>query len=236
MSTIHLTPSYRGTPAGLSGEHWRSAIEQVASRWSYPTVPCTSLQLIVDEPRDLRVAADDEVNLIVFRNSAWCHNEDCTGNGHFPHGIYGMTQTYPLGSRGASVRGADIELNAVHYTYASGVPAASTSELPTMPLEAALLHEIGHAIGLEDACSRGAASCGPSDKASAMYAPAKLTSLTTMDVQNVCSLYPRNALPVEQRQSSPATLENGWLALWLAIGGLLIHCLNRFAGYRRRNL
>jgi hypothetical protein len=158
------------------------------------------VQITVDAPRDLRVADDDDVNLVVFRSHVWCHNEDCGGDGHFfSSTAYGMTQTYPEGSRGTAVRGADIELNAVNYAY--GLPALDSTKagLRAMDIDAALLHEIGHALGLPDACSPEASNCIPESMDSAMYAPGKTRDLTVKDVQAVCTLYPRSSTATREK-------------------------------------
>ncbi len=182
----------------------------------------------MDQPRDLRVASDDGVNLVVFRENVWCHNEDCTGHGHlFSSRAYGMTQTYPEGNRSGSVRGADIELNAVNYEYYSFAIESTNSAFPAMDIEAALLHEVGHALGLQDTCSSDAGSCAPELQRSVMFAPAKMRELTSKDVQALCELYPRSI--TSSNHSRPPWLSISSVAIVVVLAGLLA------SSYRRKN-
>jgi hypothetical protein len=204
-STVReVTPSRRGLPAGLSEAEWQTAVEHAAALWSYPHISCSSLELRVAKAAHLRTTAQDGTNVVVFRSEKWCHNEECGPARAFPMATTGMTTTYPEGSRGIAVIEADIELNAVRFAFQAGNLVSSTSGA-SFPLETVLVHELGHAIGLEDTCSaghgRGAAGAAGADPAlqsraepnvdSAMCATALLAAPTKNDEQEVCQLYPR---------------------------------------------
>lgn len=91
-----------------------------------------------------------------------------------------------------------------------------------MPLEAASLHEMGHVIGPEDACSPKAPMCTQNEKRWIVSAPAKLTSLTSKDLENVCALHPRSAVLTVQASLSKLPLDDALFAAAFADGGLWI--------------
>jgi hypothetical protein len=111
-----------------------------------------------------------------------------------------MTTTYPSGATGRDVKEADVELNAVRFWFALGddrkAPAAlETAAKRPASLHATLVHELGHALGLPDACAShtqsGAmrnADCPQAARDSVMFAPAHLERPTSIDVDNLCAL------------------------------------------------
>ena len=110
-----------------------------------------------------------------------------------------MTTTYPEGARGLEVQEADIELNSAAFQF-QGQPGASTDGgARTLQLRPVLLHEIGHVLGLEDACIVGRRPSGAPDRAdcpfgerqSVMAGSALLNAPAVADVQKLCALHPR---------------------------------------------
>lgn len=183
--TVVLTPSLSGLPDGVGKDDLVAQLRAAAARWSYPAIPCTFLRVRVENPRPLRIAQEDAVNLVVFRSVAWCHNERCGHGSTFPLAAAAMTTTYPRGATGRRVVEGDIELNAV--TFAWG--GANDREKVIAPLAAVLTHEIGHVLGFSDTCKDG--TCTPAESSSVMRSGNPVAVLNAWDVRRVCDAFPR---------------------------------------------
>lgn len=238
MKTVAITPSSQNLPHGLSRWDWVEVVASAARKWSYPTVQCTSAQLVVGSLRDWRTVGDDDVNLVVFREHVWCKNERCGREGQFSSRAMAMTQTYPDGARGDRIRGADIELNSVNFLFQQSEPptdqatSLSTSDKPIVKLEAVVLHELGHVLGLEDKCAAAfgkypGATCSSDDTNSVMFAPAQHLELAASDVAALCALYPRetpslvNVWPELDSATSEVALLFGGIAVVAVLGAVI---------------
>ncbi len=182
---IFLTPSSRGLPEGLSPGQWRQLVKDAAGVWSHPKIACTSVRLEVSEPKLLSLAAQDGTNLVVFRNRTWCHNERCGRLDSFPLQAAAMTTVYPEGARGAAVVEGDIEVNGVSASYEE-VPSVG-SRAHAVSLKSVLIHEIGHILGLPDACGVTRRPSGTP----------KLLDCSTDDTQRV--MFPLSGVPAPTR-------------------------------------
>lgn len=239
MKTVAITPSSQNLPHGLSRWDWFEVVASAARKWSYPTVQCTSAQLVVGSLRDWRTVGDDDVNLVVFREQVWCNNERCGREGLFSSRAMAMTQTYPDGARGDRIHGADIELNSVNFLFQQSEPptdhatSPSTSDKPIVKLEAVVLHELGHVLGLEDKCVAAlgkypGATCSSNDTNSVMFAPAQHLELAASDVAALCALYPRetppgdNLWPVIDSVSKEVVLLLGGIAVIAVFGSVVM--------------
>jgi hypothetical protein len=220
-----LTPSSRDLPAGIGKASWSAVLTEAANAWH---TPCANVRLEVSTPADRWLAERDGVNLFVFREQVWCHNAQCGHTATFPLRAMAMTTVYPEGARGADVAEADVELNAssFEFTIAGAAPCDSTytaGPLPgapkwKVPLKNVLVHEIGHTLGLQDACRQGQrpsgrpvlGDCGPSERNSAMAMGAPLDRPTRDDLIALCNLYPRTTtaqqgLPAPEREGAPGS-------------------------------
>ncbi|HEX2735558.1 MAG TPA: hypothetical protein VHM70_28350 [Polyangiaceae bacterium] len=177
------------------------------------------------------VAREDGLNLIVFREQHWCHNERCGGIETYSGATVGMTTTYPAGSFGLDVKEADIELNAVRFEFATdsskGAPEqARATPKPSVSLQATLVHEIGHVLGLRDACLAHTLSGAPDDncpylaKNSVMHAPAHLEQLSDVDRVELCALH--GAPPTNPSSQTTEDVGAWWHATTLIAFGTLI--------------
>jgi hypothetical protein len=112
-----------------------------------------------------------------------------------------MTTTYPPGVTGNAVTEGDIELNAVACDFTA--PEVRTGSVGSgrkrpVPLEAALVHEIGHVLGLPDVCGdhRLASGrpvtegCTEEDRKRVMFAAGVQSAPSERDVAELCRLYP----------------------------------------------
>jgi hypothetical protein len=199
--SIILTPSTVGLPRDWPRSAWRKALQEAADAWSYPAVACTSVQIKVADPAPRRIAEQDGTNLVVLRNMSWCHNERCDPGRTFPWRAMGMTTTYPPDAKAGAIVEADIELNAVAFRFShEPLPPLGTGK-HGVRLKAVLVHELGHLLGLEDACvdhyrpsgSPAVGDCPAEELHRAMFAPALLDRPAPPDMQQLCQLHPRSA-------------------------------------------
>lgn len=179
---IRLSPP-AAMPTRLARTSFNDALIKAASRWSYPAISCTSLQVVLSSPSGKHVVSEDGVNDIVFRTQTWCHNDRCGNTSTFPLRAAAMTTTYPAWSQPGRVREADVELNAVHFDWVAG------SSRPTAPLDAVLTHEIGHVLGFSDVCVDEA--CPGAEAISVMRSGRTDAALSPWDIERLCAAYPK---------------------------------------------
>lgn len=153
----------------------------------------------------------------------------------------GMTTTYPDGARGTAVREADVELNAKVFDFTvSGVDrtrAEGTSR--SVPLEAVLVHELGHVLGLGDVCidahalgPKVAQDCPPEQRERVMFAPALLGQPTARDIAELCSIH---ALQAEKSgREGETTASNGLPSYSASVVALLLVVAGAMVVLRRR--
>jgi hypothetical protein len=101
----------------------------------------------------------------------------------FPIAAAAMTTVFPPNAGPGSVKEADIELNGVHFDWAAG----GTGK-PVARLQAVLVHEIGHALGLRDACS--GPMCNDEDQEATAMASLGRLGPGPDDVKRVCAAFP----------------------------------------------
>jgi hypothetical protein len=165
----------------------------------------------------LDVAADGQ-NAVVFRHDQWARPG---GMPHDPAAI-GLTTVFFIDTPGrlgdASILDADIELNAVSFTFTTD-PSSATARPGTSiaDLENTLTHELGHVQGLAHNCWDHVTATPPLDNLGnpildcGSTLPASITmatmfpyarsgeiskrNLSSDDVQGVCEVYPPTGTP-----------------------------------------
>jgi hypothetical protein len=220
-----VTPSSRDLPPGITRESWRTVLKEAADAWY---TPCANVRLEVSAPVERWLTERDGANLFVFQGQQWCHNVQCGHMSTFPLRAMAMTTIYPEGARGVRVEEADVELNASSFEFtlgsasAGGAPPSAgpptTAPKRKVALKNVLVHEMGHVLGLEDAChpaerpsGRPALfACSNSEQNSAMATGAPLDRPTSDDLGTLCRMYPRTAaaqqrLPAPGRGSTPGS-------------------------------
>jgi hypothetical protein len=217
----------------MSLDQWSASLTAAANAWN---VPCAAVRIEVAEPVQWWRATEDGRNLVAFRRDSWCHNEQCGHLGAFPLRAMGMTTTYPDGARGAAVREADVELNAKTFDFRWNGSDGKRMEGTTwsVPLEPILVHELGHVLGLGDACaeshalgSKKASDCPPVERQRVMYASALLPQPTERDIAELCVLHSVPNSPSEPAKAGAsangAPLFVTLLAVCVSASALILH-------------
>ncbi len=228
VRVVQLSPSTANVPPGMSLDEWRTTLTAAANAWN---VPCAAVRLEVAPPVQWWRATEDGRTLVVFRRDSWCHNEQCGHLGAFPLRAMGMTSTYPDGARGTAVREADVELNAKTFDFRWNGSEGRRTEGTTwsVPLEPILVHELGHVLGLRDACaeshalgSKKGTDCPLVERKRAMYASALLPQPTERDIAELCVLYPAEGSPIEPAKAGASS--NDVPILVVSLAGLVLAC------------
>ncbi len=183
---IRLTPSTLGLPASVSVADLSRELETAARAWSYPAIACTSVVFEVRAPEARRLAVRDGSFRVLFRSSTWCHNERCGHLTSYPANTAAMTTLYPESGAGP-IAEADIELNGVHFGWGGSV-SHDRRRNPSASLRGALVHELGHVLGLRDSCPEPFEGAGCD---SAMLSGDRSRPSATV-ARWLCAAYPRH--------------------------------------------
>lgn len=152
----------------IDGDADLAAIRNAIAAWNQPS--CTDLQLVEEGLLDAPNDGDDGRNVIYFRENNW------------PGGLSGaaaVTVHHENDGAPDTWRDADILLNGQDLAW------STTGEVQKFDIHSAVLHELGHLIGLKHAA----------DPRASMYfvAPRGTTYRRTLherDIAGVCWLYP----------------------------------------------
>ena len=150
---------YLGSPPPLlTASDFLGASTQAAALWSYPQVACTDVRLnVLAEPEASAGVGNDRKNVIVLRQGSWCRDPSPVNDAGIPEpdcyssSALAVTTIFKNKKTGEIVD-ADIEFNAVNYSWGDlvGQPLLTTST--TADFQYALTHELGHVIGLDHNC------------------------------------------------------------------------------------
>ncbi|MGC4067976.1 MAG: hypothetical protein QM784_25670 [Polyangiaceae bacterium] len=198
MRVIAITPSSSGLGEQLAASEWQRLVRGAAERWNRALEGCCAVKFSVDPPADKRLATEDGVNLLVLRRDEWCHNDRCGTKTTFPMGALGMTTSYPEGASGIAVSEADVEINALSMAVIADENEGAVMTRPVLsapggiavPFETVLVHELGHVLGLKDACNDGhrvsgrpiLRECSSEQRERVMFAPARKVTPTGADL------------------------------------------------------
>jgi LPXTG-motif cell wall-anchored protein len=145
-------------PPVLTADALFAASVQAAAVWSYPALACTDIRLtMVAEPQASANVGHDSLNVIVFRQDSWCRQPtpvDDAGTPQpdcFPASALAVTSVFKNAKTG-EILDADIEFNAVDYSWGDLVGQPDLSTSTTADFQNALTHELGHVLGLDHNC------------------------------------------------------------------------------------
>ncbi|HEX7508406.1 MAG TPA: hypothetical protein VF550_16645 [Polyangia bacterium] len=145
-------------PPVVTADAFFAASAQAAGVWSYPTLACTDIRLaMVAEAQASADVGHDTQNVIMFRQDTWCRQPtpvDDAGTPQpdcYPSSALAITSIFK-NSKTGEILDADIEFNAVDYSWGDleGQRALATSN--TADFQNALTHELGHVLGLDHNC------------------------------------------------------------------------------------
>jgi hypothetical protein len=143
---------------GISGVDLTGAAKAALAAWSYPALDCSGVSLrLAHEVVADQSAAMDGHNRIIMRVDAWCRDPVALTHCHDPNAVALTTifsRSHPGASDDGQILEADIELNAVNFSWAV-IPDGLTSVrayADKYDLASALTHETGHFIGLAHSC------------------------------------------------------------------------------------
>jgi hypothetical protein len=203
---VEMIFSLGDVPPMLGAEDYLLAAQNSAASWVAPAVSCTRATLSVVASAD--AAGDvgaDGIHRIVFRRDTWCRHPVNPDEPCYSPAALAMTSMF---SKGGVIVDADIEINAVNYSWGDllGQPSKAQSFPATIDLQNTLTHELGHVLGLDHSCWNGAdvqlmdntgqpaPRCGAT--ATGTMAPAitssndvSLRTLGPDDIQGVCGVY-----------------------------------------------
>jgi hypothetical protein len=150
---------YLGSPPPvLTADAFFAASTQAAGMWSYPTLVCTDIRLaMLAEAQASADVGHDTKNVIVFRQDTWCRQPtpvDDAGMPQpycYPSSALAITSIFK-NSKTGEILDADIEFNAVDYSWGDLEGKPDLATFKTADFQNALTHELGHVLGLDHNC------------------------------------------------------------------------------------
>ncbi len=149
---IRLTLSRYGLQESGLREALKVSLERGVRAWNQVGHSCGAPELVLAGESSYWRAEPDGRNLVVLRSEEWCLNGSCGSTKTYPNQALAMTSTWPEASLGRLVQEADIELQtaALKRLLVGHVGGGLHGQ---QALDAIVVHELGHVLGLEDLCS-----------------------------------------------------------------------------------
>ena len=187
-SGLYTYVLYNQAPPGILFSDYEQAVEQALLTWTQPQ--CTSYSVRYFGPIGTSAQSGDGVNTVEFVENGWA------ARGYDPTAPGQTDVLYQQDSSGQWViTEADIHLNGENNTWALVGEANATA----WSVRATLIHESGHAAGMERPCEITAVGNVPACSSSTafdgvamnpVYNPT-LSALSSDDVAGICAVYPK---------------------------------------------
>jgi len=206
---VVFTLARASIPKGLDPGKVERAVADALGAWTSDHCSAVELALVTTDEPEPKVARDG-INLVIFRNDHWSKNGDPSPFLRYDREELAVTSVYLEKSehspRTAAILEADMELDAVDYGWSvdgSGISGDGVRDITRV-----VMHEVGHALGLEHNCNDGASSdpslpgcrrAGAAVRGATMF-PSWLDSraapreLGGDERRALCDIYPRSAL------------------------------------------
>lgn len=128
-----------------------NATRQAAEAWNRALTSCSVPRVLVSRTERSRAQVRrDGVAFVIMRSKRWCRELAPERGDCYEPTRAAITHLYPVdesGARYASLYEADVEFNGVHFSW-----SLDGQGLQTHSLRAAVMHELGHVLGLDHAC------------------------------------------------------------------------------------
>lgn len=212
---VFVTYDDEGLP-NTDGQAEFDAMDRVFETWRQATAQCSYVEFVL-EGRESREVGIDSTNVIKFRNDRWCTpaTTDSPEECHAAEAMGLTTVSYLIRAdspRHGVIVDADIEINAVNFGIS--VAGQSSGDGPCRAdLGNVLTHEVGHLLGLADACTTSPGqtawvddkgepvpacwdpNIAPEVRESTMFGAASCgetakASLEPDDIRGLCEIYP----------------------------------------------
>jgi hypothetical protein len=171
--------------------------------WNEELAGCRVPRLVLGTMRESLPIKQDGISSVVVRTVEWCPDGASNDASCYRQTVEALTRVYPneYGSpqEKGVIREADIEINAVYMKW-----SLDGSMPETHSLRAALAHELGHVLGLDDACNTP-------DALSAKGKAAALAPLCTSQDVRASIMYPDPNVSGRALVLKPGPSEVGFL-------------------------
>jgi hypothetical protein len=158
-SCISLVAHTNNAPAPLYAAGMMKALNGAAAMWGRPSYTCTPLTLsVTEEPKMPGIVARDKTNRVLILTDRWCRQSGESNAPCYSRATLAITTITAYTS--GTISEADIEVNAVNFSWddRAARPLAHGQDL-----QSALVHELGHLVGLDHNCiATTAPATGPS--------------------------------------------------------------------------
>jgi hypothetical protein len=152
---IRMDMALATAPPSLSAEQFFQAGVAAAEVWSHGALACTSINLTVAKGgSEAEITGLDGRNVIVFRQDVWCEHpvpDDPSARYCYPSNALAVTTVFKSKTTGEIVD-ADMELNAVRFTWADLAAHPELANATTADFQNTVTHELGHVLGFAHPC------------------------------------------------------------------------------------